>query len=148
MHYLICRARLVAVILLTCLLLPASVIAAESETKTLTGAQAQKSPQADVMLAFERAMIEDGIEAAGAHATPGKLEDLRLMLKQIGDAGYKQFQAEMRGVPRGEARRKQIEKLMVTGDKAVISARSGPNAIDEIPLLRTPEGWKVSLRSE
>ena len=127
---------------------PATLLAAETGPQTLVGATALFSPQAEVMLQFEKAMIEVSIEAAGAYTTPGKLENLRLMMKDMGEAGYKKFQAEMKNLPRGDVRRAQIEKIVVNGARAVLTARSGPNEVDEIPLLLTPSGWKVSLRSE
>lgn len=118
-----------------------------AETKTLTGAQAQKSPQADVFLAYEKALLWQGIDAAGAHMTPQRLASMKDQLKQFGEDGFKQMQNERRkSTPQGEARRKQIEKLVVDGDKAVLTLRNTPNDVDEVPLEKTKDGWKVTTR--
>lgn len=116
-------------------------------TKTLTGAQAQKSPQADVFLAYEKALLWQGIEAAGPYMTPERLAGMKAQLKQFGADGFKQMQTERRkSTPQGEARRKQIEKVVVDGDKAVLTVRNGPNDVDEAPLEKTKDGWKITTR--
>jgi len=108
--------------------------------QTLTGAQAQKSPQADVLLAYEKALLEQGIDAAGAHMTAERLAGMRELLKEVGADGFKQMQAERRkSTPQGEARRKQIEKLVVDGDKAVLET-----SIDRSRLEKTKDGWKIA----
>jgi hypothetical protein len=121
------------------------VFAAAAKPQTLTGAQAQKSPQADVFLAYEKALLNDGIDAASVYMTPERLADMQEMLKQFGPEGFKDFQAKMRAsAPQGEARRKQIETLVVEGDSAVLTARTGPNMLDEVRFVRTKDGWKIS----
>ena len=116
-------------------------------TKTLIGAQAQKSPQADVFLAYEKALLWQGIDAAGAHMTVERLANMKAQLKQFGEDGFKQMQAERRkSTPQGEARRKQIEKVVVDGDSAVLEVRNGPNDVDQVPLAKTKDGWKVTTR--
>lgn len=120
------------------------VFAAAAKPQTLTGAQAQKSPQADVFPAYEKALLNDGIDAASVYMTPERLADMQEMLKQFGPESFKDFQAKMRSVtPQGEARRKQIEALVVDGDTAVLTERSGPNMLDEVRLVRTKDGWKI-----
>ena len=91
-----------------------------SHAQTLTGAQAQKSPQAEVFLAYEKALIAQGMDGARPYMTPEKLEDLKIMVKHFGEEGFKQFQDKMRSGAQGEARRKQIEKVEVKGDYAVL----------------------------
>jgi hypothetical protein len=125
-----------------------SALAPDACAQMLTGAQAQKSPLADVALAYERALIFEGIDAASKYMTPRRLEDMRGMIKQYGEGGFKDFQATMKNAPSGEARRKQFESLEIKGDRALLSARSGPNATDEIPLRRMPDGWKIAARDE
>jgi len=113
--------------------------------ETLTGAKAQKSPQAAVFLAYEKALIWDGIEATATYTTAERLENMKSQLKQFGDDGFKQMQAERRkSTPQGEARRKQIEKVVVDGNKAVLTARDNPNVVEEAPLEMTKEGWKIA----
>ena len=68
-----------------------------SHAQTLTGAQAQKSPQAEVFLAYEKGLIAQGMDGARPHMTPEKLEDLKSMVKHFGEEGFKQFQDKMRG---------------------------------------------------
>ena len=113
--------------------------------ETLTGAKAQNSPQAAVFLAYEKALLWDGIEAAAAHMTAERLANMRAQLKQFGEDGFKQMQTERRkSTPQGEARRKQIEKLVVDGNKAVLTIRDSPNVVSEAPLEMTKDGWKIA----
>lgn len=113
--------------------------------ETLTGAKAQNSPQAAVFLAYEKALHWDGIEAAAAHMTAERLANMRAQLKQFGEDGFKQMQTERRkSTPQGEARRKQIEKLVVDGNKAVLTIRDSPNVVSEAPLEMTKDGWKIA----
>ncbi|HUG35807.1 MAG TPA: nuclear transport factor 2 family protein [Candidatus Limnocylindrales bacterium] len=129
------------------ILLGALTMSAEAQKpapKTLTGVQAQKSPQADVFLAYEEALLSKGIDAAGVHMTPERLADMKEQLKQGGEAGFKEFQAKQReSVAKGEARRKQIEKVIVDGDTATLEARSSPAFVDEVRMVKTKDGWKI-----
>jgi predicted ester cyclase len=112
---------------------------------TLAGARAQKSPQADLFLAYEKALIWQGMDEASPYMTPEKLADMRGMLQQFGADGFKEFQTRMREtVPQGEARRRTIEKLTVDGDTAVLEARSGPHAVDVARMVKTKDGWKIT----
>jgi len=127
--------------------LAASALAAPSvHAQTLTGAQAQKSPQAEVFLAYESALIAKGMDGARPYMTAEKVEDLNSMVNAFGEEGFKQFLEKMRGGAQGEARRKQIEKIDVKGDRAVLEARDGPNAVTVQHLLKTSDGWKVHVR--
>ena len=114
--------------------------------QVLTGAQAQKSPQAETFLAYEKALLSGGLDAARPHITPEKVKDLQTMVKMFGDEGFKQFLEKMRSGAQGEARRKQIEKVEVKGDYAVLEARDSPNVVTEQHLLKTKDGWKVHVR--
>ena len=123
----------------------APVLGSSGKMQTLTGAQAQKSPQAEVFLAYEKALNWQGIDAAGAYATPEKLAEMRVQIKQLGADSFKQTQAAMRkATPQGEARRKQIEKVVVDGDNAVLTLREGPNVKHVAPLAQTKDGWKIA----
>jgi hypothetical protein len=114
-------------------------------TTTLTGAQAQKSPQAEVFLAYEKALLWEGIDGAGAHMTVERLVGMKDQIKQFGAEGFKQMQIERRNTtPQGEARRKQIEKVVVDGDSAVLEVRNGPNDVDVARLAKTKDGWKIA----
>ena len=117
-----------------------------SHAQTLTGAQAQKSPQAEAFLAYEKALIAGGMDGARPHMTPAKAEDLQSMIKAFGDDGFRQFRDKMSAGAQGEARRKQIEKVEVKGDYAVLEARDSPSAVTVQHLARTRDGWKVGVR--
>ena len=90
----------------------------------------------------------DGAGAgAAAYRTPAKLDDLGARIERLGEASVREFQGRQRvSWPRGEARRKQIEKVEVKGDYAVLEARDGPSAVTVQHLAKTREGWKVSVR--
>lgn len=132
--------RMLAILALLVLAAPAS------QAQTLKGGQAQKSAQADALLAYENAMITGGLEAARPSMTPEKLEELNGMLKSFGEDGFKQFLGRMRGGAKGEARRKQIEMVEVKGNHAVLEARDSPNAITVQHFAKTADGWKVDIR--
>lgn len=117
-----------------------------SHAQTLTGAQAQKSPQADAFLAYEKALLAGGLDAAQPYMTAAKFEELNGMLKTWGEDGFKQFLDRMRGGAKGEARRKQIEKVELTGSYAVLEARDSPQVVTVQHLTKTKDGWKVDVR--
>ncbi len=119
---------------------------AHAQAQTLTGAAAQKSPQADVLLAYEQALMKGGLAEARAHMTPAKAADLEGMAKAFGDAGFKEFVDRIRVGAQGEARRKQVTKVDVKGDHAVLEARDSPNATTVQHLDKTPQGWKIGVR--
>jgi hypothetical protein len=121
-------------------------VATAAYAQTVTGAQAQKSPQAEAFLAYEKALLAGGLDAATPHMTPEKLDELKGMVKMFGEDGFKQFLDKMRGGAQGEARRKQINKVDVNGDHAVLEARDGPNAVTVQHLARVKDGWKVTVR--
>jgi hypothetical protein len=130
------------------LVLGALTLSAEAQRSGptfLTGAQAQKSPQADVFLAYEEALLSKGIDAAAVHMTPERLAAMKDMLKQFGEDGFKEFQEKQRqSVAKGEARRKQVDKVVVDGDTAVLEARSSPAFVDEVRMVKTKDGWKIA----
>ena len=120
---------------------------AGSHAQTLTGAQAQKSPQAEAFLAYEKALIAGGLDAASPHMTSEKLGSMKADMKQYGEDSYKQFLDQMRSGPQGEARRKLIAKVEVKGEHAVLEVRDRPSdvAVSVVPLARTKNGWKVDV---
>ncbi len=117
-----------------------------AHAQTLAGAAAQKSPQADALLAYEGALIAGGLDAARPHMTPEKVKDLESMVKALGEDGFRRFLDRMRSGAQGEARRKQIFKVDVKGDYAVLEARDNPNAVTVQHLAKTGNGWKVSVK--
>lgn len=111
--------------------------------QTMTGAEAQGSPQAAAFVAFEQALMERGIDAAGHFMTPEKLADMRDRMQRLGEASFKEFQAARRArTPQGEARRQQVERVDVDGDYAEIGARSG-DRLDTALLVKTKGGWRI-----
>ena len=132
--------RVFAVLVLFALAGPAS------HAQSLTGAKAQKSAQADGLIAYENALMAGGLEAARPHMTPDKLDELNGMLKNFGEDGFKQFLERMRGGARDMARRKQIEKVEVKGDYAVLEARDSPAVVTVQHFAKTKDGWKVDVR--
>ena len=134
--------RLFAVLAAFVLAVPAS------HSQTLTGAEAQKSPQAEAFLAYEKAMIAGGLDAASPHMTSEKLDQMKGDVKQYGEDSYKQFLEQMRRGAQGEARRKLIAKVEVNGDHAMLEVRDRPSdaAVSVVPLIRMKDGWKVGIR--
>ena len=111
---------------------------------TLTGSKAQHSPQADVFLRYEEALLDHGIDAVAPYVTPARLAQMKSELEQFGADGFREFQQHARAAtPRGDARRAQIESLVITGNKAVLSARSGPHMVDEVHLIKVGNEWKI-----
>ncbi len=116
--------------------------------QTLTGAEAQKSPQAEAFLAYEKEMIAGGLDAASPHMTPAKLEQMKGDVKQYGEESFKEFLEQMRRGAQGEVRRKLISKVDVKGDQAVLEVRDRPSdaAVSVVALAKTKDGWKVDIR--
>ena len=115
-------------------------------TQTLKGAAAQKSPQADVFIAYENALIDGGLEAAAKHAAPAKVQENQEMVKAFGIEGFKQMQAAKRAarVPAAE-RRKQIQKVEITGDYAYLEAETEQKGVPDVAgFAKTADGWKVA----
>ncbi len=121
-------------------------VAPWAQAQTLKAAQAQKSVQAEAFLAYEAALLAGGLEAARPHMTPAKVADLQSLVQAFGDEGFKQFLERMRSGAQGQARRKQIEKVEVAGDHAVLEARDGPHAVTVQHLDKTRDGWKVGVK--
>jgi hypothetical protein len=114
--------------------------------QTLTGAAAQKSPQADVFLLYENALIDGGLDAAAKHAAPSKVKENQEMLKAFGADGFKQMQAAKKAARLPEAqRRAQIKKVEVKGDYAYLEAESERKGVlDVAGFEKTADGWKVA----
>ena len=132
--------RIFSVLTLIALAVPAS------HAQMLTGAQAQKSPQADAFIAYEKALIAGGLDAARPYMTPEKLEEFNSMVKKWGEEGFQQFRSRLRSGAQGEARRKQVEKVAVKGDYAELVARDGPNSVTDQHPAKTRDGWTAEVR--
>ncbi len=114
--------------------------------QTLTGAAAQKSPQADLFVAYEQALLDGGLEAADKLMSPAKRAEVKEMLQAFGADGFKQMQDEKRKSRVSPAElRKRILKVEITGDYAYLEAKSDrPNVLDVAAFEKTAEGWKVT----
>ena len=117
-----------------------------ASAQTLSGAAAQKSPQADVFLLYENALIDGGLDAAAKHAAPSKVKENQEMLKAFGRHGFEQMRAEKRKARLPpEQRRQQIRKVEVTGDYAYLEAESERKGVlDVAGFEKTADGWKVA----
>ena len=123
----------------------APVEGATGVVRTITGLEAQSSPMADAFVAFEQALVEQGLDAAGAFMTPEKLAELRARIARLGEQSFREFQAARReSTLRGEARRRQIERVDIDGDHAQVGARSGPDAWHTALLVKTQGVWRVA----
>lgn len=114
--------------------------------QTLTGAAAQRSPQADAFIAYENALVDGGLEAATKFAAPSKVKENEEMLKMYGADSFKQMQAAKKATRVPEAqRRKQIVKVEIIGDYAYLEAESTPKgSFDVAGFEKTAGGWKVA----
>jgi hypothetical protein len=113
--------------------------------RRITGAEAQRSPQAEVFIAFEKALVGQGLDAAGAYMTSARLADTRARIQRSGEASFKEFLDQRRAnKPRGEARRKQIWRVDIDGNYAEVGAQTGPDIEDTAVLVRTKDGWKIA----
>jgi hypothetical protein len=137
------RRRAVALLLVPAV---SACLPAAATAQTLAGAAAQKSPQADVFLLYENALIDGGLEAAANHAAPSKVKENQDMLKAFGADGFRQMQAAKKAARLPEAeRRKQIRKVEVKGGYAYLEAESERKGVlDVAGFEKTAEGWKVA----
>ena len=137
------RRRLVALVLVSAM---SGGLPLSASAQTLTGAAAQKSPQADVFLLYENALIDGGLDAAAKHAAPSKVKENQEMLKAFGADDFKQMQAAKKAARLPEAqRRKQITKVEVKGDYAYLEAESERKGVlDVAGFEKTADGWKVA----
>ncbi len=123
----------------------APVFGSTGAVRTIVGAEARNSPQAGVFVAFEQALFEKGLDAAGVYLTAEKLAEMRAGMERVGEAGFGEFRARRRAdTPQGEARRKQVERVDIDGDYARLRAGTGLDNLHTALLLRTKDGWKIA----
>ncbi len=123
----------------------APVEGSTGSVRTITGMAAQDSPQAAVFVAFEQALVDHGLDAAGAYLTTAKLADLRGRVERFGEASFTAFRKAQRArTAPGEARRRQIERVNVDGDHAEVVARSGPDSVHTALLIKITGEWKIA----
>jgi len=123
----------------------APVSGSTGAVRTIIGAEARNSPQARVFVAFEQALGEKGLDAAGVYLTPEKLAEMRATIKRVGAATFQEFQERRRAsTPQGEARRKQVERVDIDGDYARLRAGTGLDNLHTALFVKTMDGWKIA----
>ena len=137
------RRRVVALLVFSAM---SAGVPGAAKAQTLTGAAAQKSPQADVFLLYENALMDGGLDAAAKHLAPSKMKEFQEMLKAFGASGFEQMRAEKKRTRLPpEQRRKQIVKVEVKGDYAYLEAETDRKGVLDISgFEKTADGWKVA----
>ena len=106
----------------------------------LLGAAASKSPLAKVYLDFEAAMREGDLSAARKFATPTRMALMEEMKEHFGEEAFLQQVKEF--IPETKVREKQIDRLVVREDRAILSARE-EGGVMSIPLKKIDGQWLV-----
>jgi hypothetical protein len=110
-------------------------------TAVLNGKEARASPPARAFLAFEKLLREGDLLRLQAAVTPARWRETEQYLAQVGEA---QFKAEVRDmVPQTARRERQIERVVVRGDRAtVIYREAGAKGCSF--LVKDGVGWKIA----
>lgn len=112
--------------------------------RTLRGAPARHSQQAQVLIAFGKALVEGAVDAAGSYLSASKRAEMHARIARLGAAGFREFQAGwLVGMPLGEARRGQIERVDIDGDYAQVRARSEANTVHTALLVKIADEWRI-----
>lgn len=109
-------------------------------TATLTGAQAQSSPQVKALLAYEAVCRKGDIAAARKLAVPETSEEWNTIIAQIGEAQFKKMM--MQSAPDARVRVKQITRVVVRGDHATVIYRE-QGATGFQPMVKKNGAWLV-----
>lgn len=109
-------------------------------TADLKGKSARESAPARAFLDFEKILRAGDLEKLRAALTPARWRETQAHLAQIGEAQFKAMTREM--VPPTATRERQIERVIVRGDRAtVIYRESGAKGFSS--LVKDGGGWKV-----
>lgn len=108
-------------------------------TARLKGAEAVKSPQAQAVLAYEKACREGRFEDAAKLSTPAHMADLNNALKQMGKETF--LQQVKQFIPETAVREKQIEELIARGKHAVVIIRD--NGLIPATVVEENGVWKA-----
>jgi hypothetical protein len=121
----------------------ASPISGASENpKELTGAEAQKSPQADAYLAWVQA-VPKGLDALTPLMTPQRIAEMKQAVEQMGaDKFGKAIQQEAASKPKGDALRKTITSVLVDGNRALLRAKLKGGS-EVVPMTLLGGAWKL-----
>jgi len=119
----------------------APIQAAAPVTARPKGEEALKSPQAQAILVYEKALREGRIEDAAKLATPEKFGQLEQAIQQMGKPAFleqvKQF------IPEAAVREKQIAEVIVRGKNAVVVIVEEGGRI-AAPVTDTGGVWKAN----
>ena len=104
----------------------------------LEGEAAQKSAPVDAFLKMDTA-LRTSFDAAKPHMTQTRIAEMESMAKFLGPEGFKQMLKEgQANTPGGEAMRKSITKVVLSGDSATIFFQDGVKE----PMSRQDGIWK------
>lgn len=120
----------------------APIRANDAVTARPKGEEALKSPQAQAVLAYEKALREGRLEDAAKSATPEKYRELEQVIQQMGKPTFleqvKQF------IPETAVREKQIAEVIVRGKRAIVIIKEEGGRI-AAPVIDTGGGvWKTN----
>ena len=87
-------------------------------TATLKGREARESAPAKAFLAFEKLLREGDLQKIRAAVPPSRWREMEQHVAQVGEAQFKAQVREM--VPPTATREKQIERVVVRGDRATV----------------------------
>jgi len=103
---------------------------------TLTGVDAQTSPQAEAFLAGEAAVLSGDLTEAARYMAPDRIAPIRQFKEQVSPEEFEAMLDQQRqGAPGIDERRQQITEVVVEGDEAALSTSTGESA-----QLRKTEG--------
>lgn len=106
----------------------------------LTGVDAQTSPQAEAFLAGEAALLSGDLDTAARYMAAERVDALRQFKEQASPEEFEAMLEQQRErASAGDERRKEISKVVVEGDDAVLSTTTG----DRVQLRRSEGRWIV-----
>ena len=110
-------------------------------TAVLKGREARQSAPAKAFLAFEKLLREGDLQKLQAAVTPARWRETEQYVAQVGEA---QFRAQVRDtVPLTATRERQIERVVVRGDRATVIYR-GAGAKGCAFLVKDGAVWKIA----
>lgn len=121
----------------------APISGSDVKVRTLTGTEAQNSPQAAVYLVYEETLIKEGLSSAlKKYATPERQALIQEQMRNPGaEEDFKQYLAEMKAnLPKGQARRKQVKKVIINENEAKLQMETG----EEEDLVRSGGKWLLN----
>lgn len=109
-------------------------------TAKLKGAEALASPQAKLVLAFEKAVRDGDFDAARKLAVDSRMHELDQMVQQVGKAAFLEQAKQM--IPENAVHAKQLTDVVVRGKHGfVIFKEEGSRT--PVPVIESGGTWKV-----